>query len=173
MTDGMRRSLLERMAQCGGTLPSSLTNIQSLLVDENKIARYIKISQMILHLLCTGRALCRYHNNQPQDYCPFAAAAVCVCAGAQALRCLALAYKPASKEMGHTLSPLDEAGLTFVAMVAMHDPPRRCVKMTLSRVCNGLPVVVLLYVSVLYCGRGGCGHAGHARTTKQVCDTSQ
>jgi hypothetical protein len=47
-------------------------------------------------------------------------------AGAQALRCLALAYKPASKDMGHSLSPLDEAGLTFVAMVAMHDPPRRC-----------------------------------------------
>jgi hypothetical protein len=46
--------------------------------------------------------------------------------GAQALRCLALAYKPASKDMGASLSPLDEAGLTFVAMVAMHDPPRRC-----------------------------------------------
>ncbi|WIA41984.1 hypothetical protein OEZ86_009286 [Tetradesmus obliquus] len=45
--------------------------------------------------------------------------------GAQALRCLALAYKPASKDMGSSLSPLDEAGLTFVAMVAMHDPPRR------------------------------------------------
>jgi len=45
--------------------------------------------------------------------------------GAQALRCLALAYKTAPDSLGPTLSPLDEAGLTFIAMVAMHDPPRR------------------------------------------------
>lgn len=39
-----------------------------------------------------------------------------------ALRCLALAYKPAK---GMTaINPLDEAGLTFISMMAMHDPPR-------------------------------------------------
>eukprot|EP00877_Chromochloris_zofingiensis_P010594 jgi/Chrzof1/5789/Cz16g15260.t1 len=42
--------------------------------------------------------------------------------GAMALRCLALAYKPAK---GMTaINPLDEAGLTFISMMAMHDPPR-------------------------------------------------
>jgi magnesium-transporting ATPase (P-type) len=45
--------------------------------------------------------------------------------GAQALRCLALAYKPLPDANSGSLSPLDEAGLTFIAMVAMHDPPRR------------------------------------------------
>lgn len=49
----------------------------------------------------------------------------CCTAGAQALRCLALAYKPMPKDASSSLSPLDEAGLTFIAMVAMHDPPRR------------------------------------------------
>lgn len=48
-----------------------------------------------------------------------------MCAGAQALRCLALAYKSVPEASGSSLSPLDEAGLTFIAMVAMHDPPRR------------------------------------------------
>jgi hypothetical protein len=51
---------------------------------------------------------------------------VCCCsAGAQALRCLALAYKSVPQASSSNLSPLDEAGLTFIAMVAMHDPPRR------------------------------------------------
>lgn len=51
---------------------------------------------------------------------------VCYCpAGAQALRCLALAYKSVPQASSSSLSPLDEAGLTFIAMVAMHDPPRR------------------------------------------------
>jgi magnesium-transporting ATPase (P-type) len=45
--------------------------------------------------------------------------------GAQALRCLALAYKSVPQASSSSLSPLDEAGLTFIAMVAMHDPPRR------------------------------------------------
>lgn len=71
-----------------------------------------------LHRCCAASTTCS----------KLAACIVCAFAGAQALRCLALAYKPASKHMGSSLSPLDEAGLTFVAMVAMHDPPRRCVK---------------------------------------------
>jgi hypothetical protein len=46
------------------------------------------------------------------------------CAGTQALRCLALAYKPLRPGDPSAISPLDEAGLTFLALVAMHDPPR-------------------------------------------------
>ncbi|KIY92700.1 Ca2+ transporting ATPase,sarcoplasmic/endoplasmic reticulum, partial [Monoraphidium neglectum] len=48
--------------------------------------------------------------------------------GSQALRCLALAIRPLpahGARPGGGLTHADEAGLTFVAVVAMHDPPRR------------------------------------------------
>ncbi|GLC38681.1 carbonic anhydrase [Pleodorina starrii] len=43
--------------------------------------------------------------------------------GRRALRTLALAYKPMPNGT-RTLSPSDESGLTFLGLVAMHDPPR-------------------------------------------------
>ncbi|GFR45197.1 hypothetical protein Agub_g6588, partial [Astrephomene gubernaculifera] len=43
--------------------------------------------------------------------------------GSRTLRTLALAYKPLPAGT-KTLSPSDESGLTFLGLVAMHDPPR-------------------------------------------------
>ncbi|EFJ45835.1 hypothetical protein VOLCADRAFT_105844 [Volvox carteri f. nagariensis] len=43
--------------------------------------------------------------------------------GRRALRTLALAYKPMPSGT-KTLAPADESGLTFLGLVAMHDPPR-------------------------------------------------
>ncbi|KAF8059661.1 CA1 [Scenedesmus sp. PABB004] len=66
--------------------------------------------------------------------------------GAQALRCLALAYKPApgGAARGGVITPLDEAGLTFVAMVAMHDPPRaECAAALATCRAAGIRVVVV------------------------------
>eukprot|EP00899_Mesostigma_viride_P003506 jgi/Mesvir1/13156/Mv06124-RA.2 len=47
--------------------------------------------------------------------------------GGEVLRCMALAMRPVAETM-QTLSPADEAGMTFVGMVAMRDPPRPEVK---------------------------------------------
>lgn len=76
--------------------------------------------------------------------------------GAQALRCLALAYKPVPQASSSSLSPLDEAGLTFIALVAMHDPPRRECAAAIQ-MCRQVGCVV---------GRPTCGGlAEHQATT--------
>jgi hypothetical protein len=84
-------------------------------------------------------------------------------AGAQALRCLALAMKPLPPARGGAgappLAPSDEAGLTFVAIVAMHDPPRRECAAALQ-VCRD--------VSWLGVARGGRGAAA-AQPQLQGC----
>ncbi|KAI8472408.1 MAG: hypothetical protein J3K34DRAFT_453784 [Monoraphidium minutum] len=71
--------------------------------------------------------------------------------GTQALRCLALAMRtlPPGRAAaggggaGGGVSPADEAGLTFVALVAMHDPPRREAAAALQ-ICREAGIRVLM-----------------------------
>lgn len=132
MTEATRRALLERMAQYGGkhghscscnAVGARLLKVQSCCgcsgdstVMDTTLYCCIHTPSIHVH---PAFKLIRSHPVGTSDSCHV------LPAGAQALRCLALAFKPASKDLGPNLSPLDEAGLTFIGMVAMHDPPRQ------------------------------------------------
>jgi hypothetical protein len=109
MTEGMRRSLLERMAQYGGESPACV----------QQLARYVVLSLWFMMSVIVKQRwnVCRTSKNlgrwthqpakQPQPLpdsliilLTTVLLRVLLFTGAQALRCLALAYKPASNDMG-------------------------------------------------------------------------